>query len=48
MYAEQFRGCEFVNVWNAYFCEDREFGLLHFESDDTDAGRRNIYPVTVS
>jgi len=37
-----------VSVWNGYFCADRVFGQLHFESADDDAGKRNLYPVTLS
>lgn len=43
------RECEWVRPWNGYYCNDYfDFGILHFESQDSDAGKRNIYPVFLS
>lgn len=46
--AEQFDSCEWMPTWNGYHCSEEDYGVLHFESNDDDAGKRNIYPVTVS
>jgi len=46
--AKQFSSCKWMPTWNGYHCSQSDYGVLHFESADDDAGKRNLYPVTVA
>ena len=43
-----FKDCKLNSNWNAFYCREEQFGILHFESQDEDKGKRNIYPVTLT
>jgi hypothetical protein len=40
--------CKSVLLWNAYFCQDSDVGILLFESMDSDNMMRTITPITIS
>lgn len=43
--SETFDSCTYNPNWNAWHCRGEALGVLHFQSEDDDKGKRNIYPV---
>lgn len=43
-----YSGCELKNYWSAAFCNNRNLGVLLFESLDADTEDRSIQPVTLT
>lgn len=41
-------GCDPVDNWNAFYCQNQNLGILLFESLDSDKWTRTITPITVS
>ena len=46
--SEKIEGCEFKEVWNAWFCKNNRLGVLNFIADDEDWEDKNASPVYVS
>ena len=45
---EPFYNCEFREIQNAWYCSDRNLGVLLFESLDEDTWDRSIQPVFIT
>lgn len=47
-YTELFDTCKPKPEWNAYLCNNRNLGILLFESEDADSWDRSVQPVYVN
>jgi len=46
--AGKYTGCtDNMSIWNGYYCENRNIGILQFESLDSDTWDRSIQPVAL-
>jgi len=46
-YSEHLNNCEQEKNWNAWLCDNKELGILLFESEDDDKWDRSMQPIYI-
>jgi len=46
-YTEHFKDCVPYAAWNGYLCDNKDLGILLFESEDDDKWDRSMQPIYI-